>query len=310
MSKKNNMAYLAAMAYAFITGLSFLFTKVSLNTAKPWDILSHRFTAAYMGLLIAVIFQWVRVDFNKERIKKLIPLALLYPLSFFAFQTTGLQYATSSEAAILLASSPIFTMILSSSFLKEKNTILQKISIIITVSGVIYITLMKGAEFKLNNILGIILLLLSSLSISGYSVWARHLTKDFTSIEISYIMITISFIVYNIIAIIRHMINGTISTFFLPFTNITYLISILYLGILSSLGTLLLTNYILSKMEASRMSVFSNLGTVISIVAGVVFLNENIFYFHIIGSILIIGGVIGTNYFKKEDDMVEDKSIG
>jgi drug/metabolite transporter (DMT)-like permease len=65
---------------------------------------------------------------------------------------------------------------------------------------------------------------------------------------------------------------------------------------LSSLVTSLLTNYILSKIEASKMSVFSNLGTVISIVAGVIFLKEEIFYYHIIGSILIVGGVIGTNF--------------
>lgn len=44
------------------------------------------------------------------------------------------------------------------------------------------------------------------------------------------------------------------------------------------------------------MSVFANLGTVISIVAGVVFLNESIYYYHIIGSVLIVGGVLGTNF--------------
>ncbi|NLJ99166.1 MAG: hypothetical protein GX320_07885 [Tissierellia bacterium] len=48
------------------------------------------------------------------------------------------------------------------------------------------------------------------------------------------------------------------------------------------------------------MSVFSNLGTVISIIAGAVFLKEEIFYYHIIGSILIIGGVIGANFLDKD----------
>lgn len=64
-----------------------------------------------------------------------------------------------------------------------------------------------------------------------------------------------------------------------------------------SSGTSFLTNYVLSYMESSKMSVFSNLATVISIVAGVVFLKEDIFYYHIIGSILIIIGVIGANVF-------------
>ena len=48
------------------------------------------------------------------------------------------------------------------------------------------------------------------------------------------------------------------------------------------------------------MSVFVNLSTVISIEAGVVFLNESVFYYHIIGSFLIIIGVIGVNFLDEE----------
>lgn len=55
--------------------------------------------------------------------------------------------------------------------------------------------------------------------------------------------------------------------------------------------------YALSELESSKVSVFANLATVISIAAGVIFLKEEIFYYHIIGSILIIAGVMGTNFF-------------
>ena len=48
------------------------------------------------------------------------------------------------------------------------------------------------------------------------------------------------------------------------------------------------------------MSVFANLGTVISIIAGVLILNEDIFYYHIIGSVLIISGVLGTNFLGRK----------
>lgn len=297
MEKENNsLAYLAAVAYAIIIGLSFLFTKLSLDVASPIDILAHRFTVSFVAIVIPILFKWVKVDYNRERIIKIIPLAILYPMLFFGFQTFGLQYATSSEAGILLASAPVFTLILATYFLKEKSSTLQKISVILSVTGVIYISIMKGSTLDINNIKGIILLVLSALCMAGYSVMARNLTKEFTSIELSFIMIIISFISFNILAIGRHIMNGTISSYFLPFGNLNFIISILYLGVLSTLATSLLTNYVLSKIEASKMSVFANLGTVISIVAGVVFLNEDIYYYHIIGSILIVGGVIGTNF--------------
>lgn len=300
-NNKNVLVYLAAVAYAVIIGLSFLFTKLSLDVADPIDILAHRFMISFIVIVIPVLFKWAKVDYNKERIIKIIPLALLYPVLFFGFQTFGLQYATSSEAGILLASAPVFTLILATYFLKEETTLLQKISVIVSVSGVIYILIMKGSSLDIANIRGIILLVLSALCMAGYSVMARKLTKEFTTIELSFIMIVISFIIFNSISVGRHLMDGTISNYFLPFANFNFVISIVYLGVLSTLGTSLLTNYILSKIEASKMSVFSNLGTVISIIAGVVFLNERVYYYHIIGSILIVGGVLGTNFLGKRE---------
>lgn len=297
MEKDNkSLAYIAALLYALIVGLSFLFTKIALDTSNPIDILAYRFMASFVAISIPVLFKWVRVSYTKERIIKILPLAILYPLLFFGFQTFGLIYATSSEAGIILASAPVFTMILASYFLKEKSNAYQKLSIIVSVSGVLYIMIKKGSSIDLANFRGIILLVLSALSFSGYSVMARKLTKDFTSTELSYIMITISFIFFTGTSIIKHIISGNIIQFFAPLTDISFIISILYLGVLSTLVTSLLTNYALSKLEASKMSVFGNLGTVISIVAGVIFLKEEIFYYHIIGSILIVGGVLGTNF--------------
>lgn len=298
-NNKNKLVYLSAILYAVITGLSFLFTKIALRSADPIDILAYRFSACFIAILIPVLFKWIKFDYSREKVKRILPLALLYPLLFFSFQTFGLQYASSSEAGILLASAPIFTLILSTYFLKEETNLFQKLSIILSVLGVVYIFIMKGSSIDFSNLKGIIFLLLSALSFSGYSVMARTLTKDFTGTELSYIMIIISFIGFNIVSITKHLVDGTIGNFFIPLRNLDFIIAIIYLGVLSSLVTSLLTNYILSKIEASKMSVFSNLGTVISILAGVIFLKEEIFYYHIIGSILIVGGVIGTNFLDK-----------
>lgn len=297
-------AYVAATSYAVIVGLSFLFTKVLLGISNPIDILAHRFIASFIAISIPIIFKLVPINLTKERIKKVLPLAILYPLCFFAFQTFGLQYATSSEAGIILASAPVFTMIMASHFLNEKSNTYQKISIAISLVGVLYITLKKGSTINLANIRGMILLLISALSFAGYSILARKLTKDYTVIELSFIMVTISFIVFTLVALIKNISAGSVNQFFIPLTNIKFIISILYLGVLSTLGTSLLTNYSLSRLEASKMIVFSNLGTVISIVAGVIFLKEKIFYYHIIGSLMIIGGVLGTNFLDKSS--VED----
>jgi drug/metabolite transporter (DMT)-like permease len=53
-------------------------------------------------------------------------------------------------------------------------------------------------------------------------------------------------------------------------------------------------------MPPINATIFGNLSTAISIVAGVVFLNESLKYYHIICSILIIIGVIGVSMPKRK----------
>jgi multidrug transporter EmrE-like cation transporter len=47
------------------------------------------------------------------------------------------------------------------------------------------------------------------------------------------------------------------------------------------------------------MSVFSNLATLITVMAGIVFLQEAFHYYHAIGAGMIIAGIIGVNYLAK-----------
>jgi drug/metabolite transporter (DMT)-like permease len=300
-NRSERLAYAAAIGHTFITGLSFMFSKIGLGYSTPWDLLAYRFTASFIAVMIPVAFRWISFDFTRERVRKILPLALFYPLSFFAFQTFGLQYLTSSEASILLASMPVSTLILASYFLREETSLLQKLSVMLSVAGVVYITANKGASLNFTNIKGVTMILLSALSFSVYSILVKKLARNFTILEMSYIMIVISFIFFNAMSLARHVIKGTAGSFFAPLSEPGFIVAFVYLGVLSSLVTSLLTNYALSKIDASKMCVFTNLSTVISIIAGVVFLKENIYFYHLIGSLMIISGVVGTNCFCKRD---------
>lgn len=300
MGLNNKKVYILAAVYTLIVGLSFMFLKIALESADPIDLLAYRFLAAFIGLSIAYKFNWIKVRFSKERMLQIIPISLLYPLGFFSLQAFALQYISSAEGGILLAASPIFTLILATYLLKEKTTILQKISILISVVGVLYIAISKNTNLEFSNMKGTILMLLAALSTSGYSVMARKMTKNFSYLEISSIMILISFVVFNVASLGRHVVRGTLGNFFAPLSDPSFILAIVYLGVLSTLGTSFMNNYILSKIEASKMSVFANFSTIITIIVGAVFLKEEVYYYHIIGSILIIGGILGVNFLDEK----------
>lgn len=307
--KLTTKAYLSAMLYSFIIGFSFMFVKLALTVTSPLDTLAHRFTVAFVAASIPIVFGFVKLNMSFKNILALLPLAIFYPALFFAFQAFGLVYTSSSEAGIIQAAIPIFTMMLASYFLKEYTNTWQKISVLISVIGVIYIFIMNGIGTHETSFIGVILILLSALSSAFYNVLARKMTKKFKLMDLTYTMTVIGFISFNLIAIASHINKGTITVYFKPYTNGTFLISILYLGLLSSLLTALLLNYSLSYIEAAKISVFSNLSTLITIIAGVIFLHEQISYFHIIGTIMIILGIIGTNFWGKKGIAMQKKNI-
>lgn len=221
----------------------------------------------------------------------------MYPIVFFTFQVLGLARISSSEAGIIQATIPIFTLALAGLLLKEKATRGQLVFISLSVLGVIYMLIMNGANATTGNVIGSGFILLSALAASLYNVFARRLTKQYSLLTLTYVMTLCGFVIFNGMALGNHLVNGTINEFFQPLTHVDFVIAILYLGLLSSLGTSYLSNYALSKLEASQMSVFSNFATLITILAGVLILQEVFHLYHFIGGILIIIGVIGTNYF-------------
>ena len=300
--KKTKMAYLSAIANALIVGLSFIFMKNSLIYTDPLNILAHRFTASFITISIPILLGWIKLNISLEDIKKILPLSIFYPTLFFAFQSFGLSYISSSEAGIIHATIPIITLILATFVLKEKTTLLEKISVFLSVGGVVYIFLMKGINFKSSSFIGIVLIFLSAVSSSSYNILAKKIVQKYKFIDVTYVMIFIGFISFNALSILDRLYKGDLKTYFSAFSSHDFLISILYLGILSSVVTSLLSNYALSIISAPKMSVFNNLSTLVTVIAGVLLLNETLYYYHIIGIVSILIGVLGTNLDKLRKD--------
>ncbi len=287
-------AYIAIVVYATIVGLSFLFVKLALQAADPLDTLAHRFTVAAAAASAPLLFGW-RPRIRAKDLPGLLPLACFYPALFFAFQAYGLQTTTSSEAGIVHATVPIFTMLAAAVYLKERATLTRVLFTLLSVAGVVYIFAIKGASFAAADGRGLLLILLSALSAAAYNAGARKKSRQIPLADMTYVMTVIGFLAFNAIAIVRHGSEGTLGDYFKPFGNVEFALAMAYLGILSSLVTSFLSNFALSKLEAAKVGVFNHLSTLVSIAGGVVFMGDRLHYYHWIGAALIVLGILGAN---------------
>ena len=303
-SQTRTYAYVAAVLYAAIIGLSFLFVKITVNVAHPIDVLAHRFALSLLVVSIPVILGWIKIKLTLRDLMRIIPLGLLSPVLFFAFQAFGLVSSNSSEAGIIQAA-PVFTLVLASIFLKERTTVLQKLFLLLSVAGVVFIFVMKGSGMSAGNFKGIALLLLSTVCFAGYGVLARPLAQKYKPMELTWVTLMVGFLVFNAASLIRHASNGTMVDYVKPLAEPSYLGALAYLAILSTMISTLLASYALIHLEASKMSVFSNFSTLISIAGGAWILHEPVRGYHFVGALLIIAGVIGTNMSGRKRELVK-----
>lgn len=305
---KKILPYLAGIIFSTIFGFSFMFTKTALNEVEPFHLLGFRFGFAAIVLTVLQIFGIIKINFKGKKLSMLLVLSLFQPVTYFICETIGVKLTSSSETGMMIALIPVFVTILATVFLKEIPTLTQLFFIIVSVSGVVFINTMKGSVEISSNILGIIILIGAVISAAIYNILSRKSSLSFNSVEITFIMMWVGTIVFNIIAIGQHISTNDLANYLAPVTNLQVLPSLLYLGVLSSVIAFFMVNYTLSKLEASRASVFANLTTIVSIIAGVVILKEDFYWFHIVGGGMILFGVWGTNYFgnkKKQKRSIE-----
>ncbi|WP_434748103.1 DMT family transporter [Paenibacillus amylolyticus] len=298
-------AYIAAVLYAAIIGLSFLFVKMTVTIADPIDVLAHRFALSLIVVSIPVLFGWIKINLRLADLWRIIPLGLLSPVLFFAFQAFGLVTSNSSEAGIIQATTPIFTMLLASIYLKERSSTMQKMFVLLSVAGVIFIFMMKGSSMSLSNFKGIFLLLLSAACFAGYGVLARPLTRKYKPLELTWVTLLVGCVVFNVASLGIHAFNGSMADYIKPLGEPSYLGALAYLAILSTMFSTLLASYALTHLEASRMSVFTNFSTLISIAGGALILHEPVYGYHYIGAVLIIIGVLGTNMSGRKQGLIK-----
>jgi len=285
--------YGSAVLFSLIVGFSFIGVKTCVSVATPLETLTFRFNFAFLATLFVVLVGLIKIDLKGKPKKKLALTAALY-LGFMVFQTIGLVFSTSIESGIIFAIVPILAKIIASLFLKENTNWKQNVFVCMSVAAVITMFVLGASDLSV-NIVGLVILLLSSASMACSNVMMRYVRGVYKPFEISFFITGGGCILFNLATIVIGIKNGTLGDYFEPLSHMNFVLATAYLGIPSTLISALIMAYMLSHMEAVKATIFGNLSTAISIVAGVIVLGEPLQIYHIVCTLLIVVGVIGLS---------------
>lgn len=300
MTKK---VHLAGISMATIFGFSFMFSKVALDYVSPIGLIAYRFLVAFIVFELLRQFKVVKIEFKKAHAKHLFWVALFQPILYFLFETYGLELTTSGEAGMMIALIPIFVTLLSTVILKEKPRGIQFIFILLSVSGVLFIQFMKSSGGLNVELLGFSLLFGAVLSAALFNIASRNASKEVKPFALTYFMMFLGAVTFNSMYLVKLGVESRLLDYFTNLSHLELLLPILYLGIVASIGGFFLVNFALSKAPAHITSIYANLSTIVAIIAGALLLNETLYYYHYIGSFMIVAGVYGTVFFRKHQNM-------
>jgi len=296
MQKK---VHIAGILFATIFGFTFMFSKIALDYVTPIGLIAYRFLIALIIFELLKLFKVIEIHLNKSTIKALMLVAIFQPILYFLTETYGLERTSSGEAGMMIALIPIFVTLLSALILKEKPKLIQIFFILLSVSGVLFIQLSKSSSGLAFEWLGFTLLLGAVLSAALFNIASRSASKTSKPYEVTYFMMLSGAITFNMIYIIQLIAERNLSSYITNLYHIELLIPILYLVIIASIGGFFLVNFALSKVPAHVSSIYSNLSTIVALIAGAVLLSERLYYYHYIGGLMIIIGVYGTVRFNR-----------
>ncbi len=290
---KNNkitLATLAALGAQVIFGLSFMSTKIALGFASPMTVIADRYLVAFLGMSIVAVVSRTKIKYNKN-LWKLIIMSVFQPLLYFIFESYGIQMTTSAFSSIMISMIPVVSMICGIFLLKEIPSPMQYVFTALSIGGVVIMALAGNADGTVTPI-GILLLLGAVFSSVGYNIASRRISAEFSTFERTYAMTAIGVISFVSISLIENIHNPI--NVLTPFLSATYTLAILYLGIFSSVVAFLFLNFANTYLPVAKTTVFSNITTVVSVVAGAVFLKEKLSVETAVSAFMIIIGVFGV----------------
>ena len=299
---KNNKIYatIAALIAQVIFGFSFVFTKTAQQFTTPMTVIANRYMVAIICFILVILFKKSKFRLNKN-VWKLFIMSLFQPILYFIFESYGIKMTTSAFSSVMISLIPVVSMLSGIFVLKEFPSVFQYLFTILSVAGVTVMAY-SGTVHGYVTPLGILMLFGAVLSSVAYNITSRKLSSEFSVTDRTFVMTLIGAVFFTFISLIENINNPL--EIIKPFFNLSYTMSVLYLGLLSSFTAFYLLNYANTHLPVAKTTVFSNLTTVVSVIAGAVILDEKITVITIVSTLMIIIGILGVQLLKVKEKQV------
>lgn len=305
-SRKHTLAVITACIAFVIFGFSFMFSSIALSITSTMVLLCFRFTVAVITLTVVVAVNslvgrirgkaWFSFSLRGKPMGGLLLLGIVQPVLYLVFENSSIRYTSSAVTGTVLAVVPVICILADVFISRESVSKLQVVCAVACVAGVALVE--TGGETRI-SFLGFFCLLMTLVCDVGYYILSRRASRQFSPLEVTYVMFLMGMIVFVPAALIQG--RGQMAELFLPaIQSAPFWGSVVFLGAVSSVGAYGLLNYANATLTNSEASLIGNIATLVSVLAGVLLLRDPFSPLQAIGVVVILIFVTLANLPKRK----------
>lgn len=264
-------------------GSSFIALKFAFSELPPMWVIFGRMALGSAVFLLA--WRWRgRIEYRVGDWKYLLGLAACEPCLYFIFEALALQRTSASQAGMITALLPLLVAVGAYLTLRERISRTTLAGFLLAVVGATWLSLAGEADAHAPApLLGNFFEFIAMLCATGYTLLLKHMSSRYSAFALTALQALVG------------------SVFFLPLAWFSADLpievsargwgSVVYLGIVVTVGAYGLYNFGVSRLPASQASGFTNLIPVFTLLMAALFLGERLNGWQLLAVGLVFIGV-------------------
>ncbi len=295
------VVHIAALISMFFWGLSYIWSKLVFEVYTPLTTIFFRLIISFVALFV-IMYAMGNVEKIKRKDYLLIAVSALFnPFLYFIGENYGLHLVSASLSAIIVATIPLFAPFVAWITYKEKLKPINLVGLIVSFIGLLFFILKDNFTFGANPF-GILLLFMAVVSALFYMVFLKKLSSSYSPITIIGwqnlvgVLYFLPFFFFDSKTVIQVV----------PDTQTVF--SLVMLGVFSSSVAYVLYAYIIKHLGIIKSSLYTNLIPVFTALFAFYILGETFTTMKIIGMIVVILGLVLSEYGNSNKMSVPSKN--
>ncbi len=296
------LPFVAVLAAVLLWGSSFAAMRVALRALNPWSVMWIRMAVALAFIApfaARLLPRDLRRAYRKGDWRLLALLVLSEPCLYYVLESNALRFTTSSQAGVVCAAIPLLVSLGAWLFLSERMSGAGVVGLALSIGGVAGLTFLGAAAGAAANApLGNALELGAAIAGASYTLLSSRLGRRYSPWSLTAVQLAagVLFFLPGLGFLLREGWRGFpwgLAAAAGAADSPWVLVGVLaFLGGLVTLVAFGCYNWGLSRLPASRASLFLNLIPVIAVLIGWGLLGESLTVGQSLSVLAVIGGVL------------------